>query len=173
MALHMLTFGQTFALMSNLAIPNLPPQFRQVSRSLGISHLPWLSSTSMVSRAGLEQQRSWCSAGGHHEHPDAVLQVSESFSWTLLNIKAPWDQDHPTTYASQSAGPAFPYPPQGITTASFNNRGAQSSNGYFSLPSSGAVKAQADARIHPYCRAPMRHVTRIWGHSWTRCDSHC
>ena len=68
----------------------------------------------------------------------AVLQVSESFSWTLLNIKAPWDHDHPSTYASQSSGSAFPYPPEGITTASFNNPDAESSNGYFSLPSSGA-----------------------------------
>ena len=100
------------------------------------------------------------------EHSEIAVQVSESFSWTLLNIKAPWDHDHPTTYASQSSGPAFPYPPQGITTASFNNPDAESSNGYFSLPSSGTVQDQADARIHhPHRSACVQHVTENWDHS--------
>ena len=40
-ALHVLTFGQTFSLMSNLAIPNLPPQFRQV-------WLPFISASHLL-----------------------------------------------------------------------------------------------------------------------------
>ena len=64
-------------------------------------------------------------------------QVANSYSWTMFNIKAPWDAGSSSVYDSQARSGGLPYPPQGIVTASFNNPGAQSANGYFPLPASG------------------------------------
>ena len=44
MALHLMTYGQTFSMMGRLAIPNLPLQFRQARHLvllLGVQQALW------------------------------------------------------------------------------------------------------------------------------------
>ncbi|KAK9800174.1 hypothetical protein WJX73_003425 [Symbiochloris irregularis] len=92
LALHMVTFGQLFYLMSNMAVPNLPMNFRQ---------------------------------------------VSQSFSWTVLDIKLPWESSGSALPNEVDSG--FPYPPVGISSNTF---GPQEPNGhYFSLNGDGTASS--------------------------------
>jgi len=63
--------------------------------------------------------------------PPNFRQVSDSFSWTVLNFRAPWQTARANTVSREQATTGFPSTPQGISTASFGPSG--SSGNFFSV----------------------------------------
>lgn len=79
-------------MMSNMAVPNLPANFRQ---------------------------------------------VSNSFSWTVLNIRMPWEDTPDRSKVNPNAASSgFPYPPVGVSSSGFGP-GNVGDGEYFDITQSG------------------------------------
>ncbi|DBA93931.1 TPA: hypothetical protein ACH3X3_013969 [Trebouxia sp. C0006] len=77
----------------------------------------------------------WQSRMAVSHFPENYRQLAEGFSWTALDVIAPWkisDSQAADNSISSALTSGFPYPPVGVTTASFTT--GDFSSAYFTLP---------------------------------------
>ena len=93
--------------------------------------------------------------------PDNFRQVSDSFSWSVLNFRAPWESASSNTVTQHVTNAGFPAEPQGISSPGvFGPNGAGT---YFKLgqsgtgsPPSGRRLMEADSLEIEYASLPRR-----------------
>lgn len=88
----------------------------------------------------------WQSRMAVTHFPENYRQLAEGFSWTALDVIAPWkisDSQAADNSRSSALTSGFPYPPVGVTTDSFTT--GDSSSPYFSLPTTTSTTTTASA----------------------------
>ncbi|KAL0042483.1 hypothetical protein WJX79_001296 [Trebouxia sp. C0005] len=84
----------------------------------------------------------WQSRMAVSHSPENYRQLAEGFSWTALDVIAPWkisDSQAADDSRSSALTSGFPYPPVGVTTDSFTT--GDSSSAYFTLPTTTSDSA--------------------------------
>ena len=67
------------------------------------------------------------------------MQVSGSFNWAVLDIRLPWQSAPDSGAVSTNAGSGFPFPPMGVSSATFGP--AQADGTYFPVDGEAARQA--------------------------------
>ncbi|DBA90394.1 TPA: hypothetical protein ACH3X1_003668 [Trebouxia sp. C0004] len=109
----------------------------------------------------------WQSRMAVRHFPENYRQLAEGFSWTALDVIAPWkisDNQAADNSRSSALTSGFPYPPMGVTTDSFTT--GDSSSPYFTLPtttsdSGTSTTASASRRLKafdPHDPTPQGHA---------------